>query len=95
MSSEARSGRPLSPIDTVCLGLNMMAGGHFQRVGAIVGGISQSAACRAINRSYLHIYRYFMSDNGTIVFYHLRSFRTFDSVDTVVEFHPVDNIKLT
>ena len=43
-------GRPLFPLDTVCLGLNMMGGGHFQRIGAIVGGISQGAACRAIMR---------------------------------------------
>ena len=45
-----KGGRPLSPLDTVCLGLNMIAGGHFQRVGAVVGGMSQGAACRALNR---------------------------------------------
>ena len=43
-------GRPLTPLDIVCIGLNMMAGGHFQRVGAILGGLSQSSACRALNR---------------------------------------------
>ena len=48
--SEAKSGRPLSPHDIVCLGLNMMAGGHFQRIGAIVRGLSQSSVCRALNR---------------------------------------------
>ena len=30
-------GRPLTPLDTVCLGLNMMAGGHFQWIEADVG----------------------------------------------------------
>ena len=48
--SEANGGRPLCPIDIVCLGLNMIAGGHFQRIGGIVGGIAQSAACIAINK---------------------------------------------
>ena len=47
--SEAKSGRPLCPIDIVCF-LNMMVGGHFQRIGGIVGGIAQSAACIAINK---------------------------------------------
>ena len=47
--SEAKSGMPLSSLDIVCLGLNMMAGGHFQRIGAIVRGLSQSSVCRALN----------------------------------------------
>ena len=45
-----QGGCPLTTLDTVCLGLNMMAGAHFQRIGGIVGGLAQSAACRAINR---------------------------------------------
>ena len=45
-----QGGRPLSPLDIVCLGLNMMAVGHYQRIGAIVGGMAQSIACKAINR---------------------------------------------
>ena len=45
-----RSGHLLGPTDTVCLSLNMLAGGHFQRVGASVGEISQGAACRVVDR---------------------------------------------
>ena len=50
---KGKGGRPLSPLVTVCLGLNMIAGGHFQRVGAAVGGMTQSVACRALNRNVL------------------------------------------
>ena len=45
-----QGGRPLSPLDILCLGLNIMTGGHYQKIGAIVGGMAQSTACKAINR---------------------------------------------
>jgi hypothetical protein len=43
-------GRPLTPVQQVCLALNYYGGGHFNRVAALCGGVSQSAAWHAIKR---------------------------------------------
>ena len=40
-------GNPLTPTDTVLLGFNMIGGGNFKRVGGMLGGVIQAAACRA------------------------------------------------
>jgi hypothetical protein len=43
-------GRPLTPVQQVCIALNFYANGHFARVGALCGGVSQKAAWSAIHR---------------------------------------------
>lgn len=43
-------GRPLSPIQQVCIALNFYGGGHFTRVSGLCGGVSQKAAWTAIHR---------------------------------------------
>ncbi len=41
-------GRPLTPIQKVCIALNSFAGGHFQRISGLCGGVSRAAAHKAI-----------------------------------------------
>jgi hypothetical protein len=43
-------GRPLTPIQQVCVALNFYAGGHFTRISGLCGGVSQKTAWLAINR---------------------------------------------
>jgi hypothetical protein len=43
-------GRPLTPIQQVCLGLNFYAGGHFTRISGLCGGVCQKTAWLAIER---------------------------------------------
>jgi len=43
-------GRPLSPIQQVCLTLNTWAGGNFQRISGYCGGVSLCGAWHAIVR---------------------------------------------
>jgi hypothetical protein len=43
-------GRPLSPLQQVCIALNHYAGGYFQRISAMCVGVSQTAAWWAIKR---------------------------------------------
>jgi hypothetical protein len=43
-------GRPLTPLQQVCIALNHYAGAHFQRVSAMCAGVSQTAAWWAIKR---------------------------------------------
>jgi hypothetical protein len=43
-------GRPLTPVQQVCLALNFYAGGHFTRIAGLCGGVSQKAAWLAIER---------------------------------------------
>jgi hypothetical protein len=57
LSYETRCGRPLSPVQQVCVALNSYAGGHFQRISGFCSGISQSTACRAIHREVSQIFK--------------------------------------
>ena len=41
---------PLSPLQQVCIGLQNFAGGQFQRVSGVCGGVSQGAARQALVR---------------------------------------------
>ena len=43
-------GRPLTPLQQVCLALNFYGGGHYTRVAGLCSGVSQSAAWNAIER---------------------------------------------
>ena len=43
-------GRPLTPVQQVCVALNYYAGGQYQRVSAICGGISQSTTNRITHK---------------------------------------------
>jgi hypothetical protein len=43
-------GRPLTPVQQVCIALNFYAGGHFTRIAGLCGGVSQKAAWVAIER---------------------------------------------
>jgi hypothetical protein len=43
-------GRPLSPIQQLCVALNFYGGGHYTRVAGLCGGVSQAAAWNAIER---------------------------------------------
>ena len=43
-------GQPLSPLQQVCIGLHHFAGGQFQRVSGVCGGVSQGAARQALVR---------------------------------------------
>jgi hypothetical protein len=43
-------GKPLSPVQQVCLALNFYGGGHYTRVAGLCSGVSQSAAWNAIER---------------------------------------------
>jgi hypothetical protein len=43
-------GRPLTPVQQVCLALNFYAGGHFTRIAALCGGVSQKTAWLAIQK---------------------------------------------
>ena len=45
-----KRGKPLSPIQQVCIALHHFAGGQFQRVSGVCGGVSQSAARQAVVR---------------------------------------------
>ena len=45
-----RRGRPLTPVQQVCIALNFFGGGHFNRVSALCGGVSSTAAWNAIGR---------------------------------------------
>ena len=37
---------PLTTLDKVMIGLNVMAGAHYQRVGALIGGVDQSTVSK-------------------------------------------------
>jgi len=50
LSHSSDRGRPLSPVQQVCIALNYYAGGDLVRVSALCGGVSQSTACRAVTR---------------------------------------------
>jgi hypothetical protein len=43
-------GRPLTPVQQVCVALNFYAAGSFTHIAALCGGVSQKTAWRAINR---------------------------------------------
>jgi hypothetical protein len=43
-------GRPLTPIQQVCIALNFYGGGHLTRVAGLCGGVSQKAAWCAIRK---------------------------------------------
>jgi hypothetical protein len=43
-------GRPLSPIQQVCVALNFYGGGHYTRVAGLCGGVSQNAGWTCIER---------------------------------------------
>jgi len=45
-----RTGRPLSPIQQVCVALNTYAGNNFQRISGLCGGVSGTGARNAIRR---------------------------------------------
>ncbi len=47
-NEHGQRGRPLTPIQKVCIALNSYAGGHFQRVSGLCGGVSKAAAHKAI-----------------------------------------------
>ncbi len=44
-----RRGLPLTPVQKVCIALNFFAGGLFQRIAGLCGGVSKSAAHYAID----------------------------------------------
>lgn len=50
-------GRPLSPMQQVCVALNTFAGAPFQRTAGLCGGVSQGAAWNAIFRVTLALCR--------------------------------------
>ena len=41
-------GRPLATLDKVMIGLNVTAGGHFKRVGALVTGVHQTTISKNV-----------------------------------------------
>jgi hypothetical protein len=43
-------GRPLSPVQQLCVALNFYGGGHYTRVAGLCGGVSQPAAWNCIER---------------------------------------------
>jgi hypothetical protein len=43
-------GRPLTPIQQVCIALNFYGGGHLTRIAGLCGGVSQKAAWNAVRR---------------------------------------------
>ena len=43
-------GRPLTPVQQVCIALNYYTGSHFSRVAGFCGGVSQGASWKAISR---------------------------------------------
>ena len=43
-------GRPLTPIQQVCITLGFLGGGHLTRVAGLCGGVSQKAAWCAVRR---------------------------------------------
>ncbi len=43
-------GRPLSPIQQVCIALNFYGGGHYTRVAGLCGGVSQNAGWESVER---------------------------------------------
>ncbi len=42
LGRENDRGRPLSPIQQVCVALNFYGGGHYTRVAGLCGGVSQN-----------------------------------------------------
>ena len=46
----SNQGSPLTPVQQVCIALNHMAGGHFQRVSGVCGGVCQWTARSALVR---------------------------------------------
>lgn len=50
-------GRPLTPIQQVCIALNFYGGGHLTRIAGLCGGVSQKAAWCAVRRVTMSICR--------------------------------------
>lgn len=46
----SNQGSPLTPVQQVCIALNHMAGGHYQRVSGVCGGVCQWTARSALVR---------------------------------------------
>ena len=41
-------GRPLATMDKVMIGLNVMAGQHYQRTEALIGGVHQTTVSKTV-----------------------------------------------
>jgi hypothetical protein len=50
LAHESDRGNPLTPLQQLCIALNHYAGGHFQRISGLCGGISQQTAQRCLVR---------------------------------------------
>ena len=50
LTSPGRGGWPLTPQDIVLIGLNILAGGHFLRTGALLADVSYYAAWNALHK---------------------------------------------
>jgi hypothetical protein len=57
LSKPDNRGRPLTPIQQICVTLNCYAGAIFQRTAGLCGGVSQHAARWAIKRVTLALCR--------------------------------------
>ena len=42
------TGMPLTEMQNLCIALDILAGGHFQRVGGRIGNVQQSVARRCL-----------------------------------------------
>jgi len=50
LDRENDRGRPLSPVQQLCVALNFYGGGHYTRVAGLCCGISQTGAWKCIDR---------------------------------------------
>ena len=50
LTPRGQGGHPLRPIDTVLIGLNILGGSHYQRMGGLAEGVSISTARCALYR---------------------------------------------
>lgn len=50
LERESNRGLPLTPIQVVCIGLNHLADGHFNRISALCGNCSDHSAWVAVDR---------------------------------------------